>query len=62
MLMLGNMLSAAMRCVGKIMENFMKRYKSEAELRFAVGGPILRMICSLWNLKVCVCLHMCQHL
>ena len=53
-----NPLFDAMSCTKEMVNNLMRLkggIRTEVELRYAIGDPILNMMCSFWNLQVCVC-------
>jgi len=50
------LIPAIAKCEADVLENLSilkSGIKNEAELRFAVADPILRLLCSYWGLKVC---------
>ena len=51
------------QCKGEILSKLATLHtgvENEAGLRFAIADPILMLLCTFWNLKVCVCV--CQYL
>ena len=52
-----NILPAILKCEAEIITKlcYLKcGIQNEAELRFAIADPILVLLCSFWNLKVCM--------
>ena len=50
------LIPAILKCEGEVMENLSllrSGINNEMELRFAVADPILKLLCSYWDLKVC---------
>ena len=49
---------AVAQCKGEILSKLATLctgVENEAGLRFAIADPILMLLCTFWNLKVCVC-------
>ena len=47
---------AIQRCKADVFENLSllkNGIRNEADLRFALANPILRLLCSYWNFTVC---------